>query len=176
MVKISVVLAAVAALAIAPLSAVDAAVLGPDAAQCASGSGPAVLVKVTGLKNRAGKLRARTFAGAKPSSWFNKKMALKRTEVDIPDSGPIEICMAVPAVGGYVVDLRHDLNNNGDTDKSDGAGASGNPTISLFDFFLGKKPPASKVVIQVPEGVVAISVVMKYIQGGSFKPVQVSAR
>ena len=176
MVKMSVLFGAAAALAIAPVSVAGAAVLGPDSAKCGSGSGPAVLVKVSGLKSRVGKLRVRTFSGAKPSAWFNKKMALKRVEVDIPDGGPIEICMPVPSAGGYVVDLRHDLNNNGDTDKSDGAGASGNPTISMFDFFLGRKPPASKVVVQVGEGVVAISVVMKYIQGGSFKPAQVSAR
>jgi uncharacterized protein (DUF2141 family) len=162
--------------AILPLTAADAVVLGPDAAVCGSNNGSAVLVKVSGLKSRAGAVRARTFLGANPKSWFDKKMALKRTEVKVPAAGPIEICMAVPKPGGYVIDIRHDANGDGKTDRSDGAGASGNPEISLFSFLLGKKPPASKVVVQVGTGVTPINVVVKYVQGGSFQPVQVSSR
>lgn len=163
-------------LALLPLTAADAAVLGPDAAVCGANNSSAVLVKVNGLKSRAGAVRARTFPGSNPKSWFDKKMALKRTEVRVPASGPIEICMTVPKPGGYVVDIRHDANGDGKTDKSDGAGASGNPDISLFSFLLGKKPPASKVVVQVGTGVTTINVLVKYVQGGSFKPVQVSSR
>jgi uncharacterized protein (DUF2141 family) len=166
----------VLSLACVPLSVADAAVLGPDAAVCGANSSSAVLVKVTGLKSRAGAIRARTFSGANPKGWFDKKMALKRTEVPVPSAGPIEICMAVPKPGGYVVDIRHDANNDGKTDRSDGAGASGNPEISLFSFMLGKKPPASKVVVQVGTGVTTINVLVKYVQGGSFKPIQVTTR
>ncbi len=157
-------------------SAAKAEVLGPDAARCATGNGPAILVRVTGLKSRIGAVRARTFAGSNPSSWFDKKQALKRTEVPVPAAGPVEICMPVPRSGSYVVDIRHDVNGSGKTDRSDGAGASGNPSTSLFDFLLGRKPPASQVVFQVNEGVTTISIVMKYLQGGAFKPVQVTSR
>jgi uncharacterized protein (DUF2141 family) len=154
----------------------NATVLGPDAARCIAGQGPAILVRVTGLKSRSGAVRARTFAGSNPSSWFDKKQALKRTEVPIPDSGPVEICMPVPHPGSYVVDIRHDVDGKGKTDRSDGAGASGNPSTSLFSFLLGKKPPASQVTFQVNEGVTTISIVMKYLQGGTFKPVQITSR
>lgn len=164
------------ALSVPAASGAHAAVLGPDAPKCIAGDGPAVLVRVTGLKNREGSVRARTFLGDKPSTWFSKKTYLKRTQVPVPDAGPVEICMPVPKPGPYVVDLRHDINGNGDSDRADGAGASGNPSISLFDFLLGRKPPASKVVVQVGDGVTPISITMKYVQGGSFKPVQVSAR
>jgi uncharacterized protein (DUF2141 family) len=163
-------------LALVPLSIADATVLGPDASICGANSSSAVLVKITGLKSRVGAVRARTFLGANPKGWFDKKMALKRTEVRVPATGPIEICMAVPKPGGYVVDVRHDANSDGKTDKADGAGASGNPDISLFSFLLGKKPPASKVVVNVGTGVTTINVLVKYVQGGSFKPVQVTAR
>ncbi|MFM2410854.1 MAG: hypothetical protein RL481_1682 [Pseudomonadota bacterium] len=176
MLKVRFLCVAASALLLATAPAADAAILGPDAAQCARGDGPAVLVRITGLKNRAGSVRARTFAGDKPSTWFNKKQTLKRTQVSVPASGPVEICMPVPKPGGYVVDIRHDINGNGDSDRADGAGASGNPNISLFDFLIGKKPPASKVVFQVGEGVASVSILMKYVQGGSFKPVQVTAR
>ena len=163
-------------LTLVPLSVAGAAVLGPDAAVCGANSASAVLVKVNGLKSRAGAVRARTFSALNPKSWFDKKMALKRTEVKVPASGPIEICMAVPKPGGYVIDIRHDANSDGKTDRSDGAGASGNPEMSLFSFMLGKKPPASKVVVQVGTGVTTINVLVKYVQGGSFKPVQVTSR
>ncbi len=163
-------------LALMPLSAADAVILGPDAAVCGANSSSAVLVKVTGLKSRAGAVRARTFWGLNPKSWFDKKQALRRTEVRVPTAGSLEICMPVPKPGGYVIDIRHDVNGDGKTDKADGAGASGNPDISLFSFLLGKKPPASQVVVNVGTGVTTIAVVVKYVQGGSFKPIEVSAR
>lgn len=154
----------------------EAAVLGPDAAHCASGAGPAMLVRVVGLKSRVGAVRARTFDGANRKGWFDKKMALKRTQVPVPTDGPVEICMPVPKPGGYVVDIRHDSNNNGDTDRADGAGASGNPEISLFSFLLGSKPPAAKVVVQVGQNVVPVTIIVKYVQGGSFKAIQAGGR
>jgi uncharacterized protein (DUF2141 family) len=163
-------------LALVPLSAADAVVLGPDAPICGANNSSAVLVKVNGLKSRAGAVRARTFLGANPKHWFDKKMALKRTEVRVPAAGQVEICMPVPKPGGYVIDIRHDANSDGKTDRSDGAGASGNPEMSLFSFLMGKKPPASKVVVQVGTGVTTINVLVKYVQGGSFQPVQVTAR
>lgn len=154
-----------------PVGIANASILGPDAAACASGDGPAILVRVTGFKRNAGLVRARAFSGNVPASWFDKKRALKRTEVAVPASGVAEICMKVPRPGGYVIDIRHDLNANGDTDKADGAGVSGNPNVSVFDFFLGKKPPASRVVVNVAQGVAAVPITVKYIQGGSFKPI-----
>jgi hypothetical protein len=150
--------------------------VGPDSGVCEAGNGPAALVRVVGLKSRSGKVRVRTFDGARPKSWFDRKQALKRIEVPVPASGAVEVCVAVPKAGGYVIDLRHDTNGNGDSDRSDGAGASGNPNISLFDFLLGKKPPANKVVVQIGNSVTPVSITMKYLQGGSFKPVQTAAR
>lgn len=176
MLKMRILLGSTIAFVFSASVAADAAALGPDAALCSSNGGPAMLVRVNGLKHRGGKLRLRTFLGSDRASWFDKKMALKRTEIDLPDAGPIEICMPVPRAGGYVVDLRHDTNNDGKTDRADGAGSSGNPEISLFSFMLGSKPPASKVVVQAGNGVTPVSITVKYLQGGSFKPMQVAGR
>jgi uncharacterized protein (DUF2141 family) len=155
------------AMATTPVAVADAAVLGPDSAQCVAGKGPAILVKILGLRNRGGKVRARTFLGSSPSTWFDKKQTLLRTEAETPGAGPVEICMPVPKAGGYVVDVRHDINNNGDTDRADGVGASGNPTMTMWDILLGRKPPASQVVFQVGTGVTAVTVTLKYASGGS---------
>lgn len=153
---------------------VGATVLGPDATVCERGDGPAILVNVVGFKNRAGTVRARTFGGS-PSTWFDKKHFLKRTLTDVPSSGSVAICMPVPQAGTYAVDIRHDINGNSDTDRADGAGASGNPPISLFDILFGRRPPASKVAVQVGPGVTPITVVLKYLSGGAVKPVQMSS-
>lgn len=149
-------------------SGARAAVLGPDAAVCVAGTGPAILVRVEGLKDRVGPVRVRTFGGD-PSTYFNKKKALKRLELAAPASGPVEICMAVPGPGTYAVDVRHDVNRDGKTNKTDGAGASGNPNISMFDVIFGRKPAASKVAIEVGTTVVAVNIRVKYFQGGSLK-------
>lgn len=163
-------------LAFAPAFAApaDAAILGPDAATCARGDGPAILVNVVGFKNRAGSVRARTFGG-NPSTWFDKKHLLKRTQLDIPSAGAVTICMPVPRPGVYAVDIRHDTNGNGDTDRADGAGASGNPKVSLFDIVFGRRPPAKQVSVEVGNGVTPITIVLKYVSGGAVQPIQMTS-
>jgi uncharacterized protein (DUF2141 family) len=137
---------------------------------CATGNAPAMLVRVIGLKDRSGRVRIRTFGGD-PSTYFDKTKALQRLEIPTPASGPIDICMRVPAPGVYAVDVRHDVNSNGKSDTKDGAGASGNPKMSLFDMIFKRKPSPSVVAVRVGNGVVAVPVVMKYVQGGSLKPI-----
>jgi uncharacterized protein (DUF2141 family) len=161
--------------ALLPLGGVQATSLGPDSGVCAAGNSPAILVKVIGLKDRSGKVRARTFGG-NPSNYFDKKFALARTEVATPASGTVEICMPVSKPGRYAVDIRHDVNNNGSSDKADGAGTSGNPQVSLFDILFKRRPPANKVEVSVGNGVVVVPIVINYIQGGSLKPINASAR
>lgn len=169
MVKMRKFMLACAALPLLCVGPAFANVLGPDAGVCTAGDGPAILVKVVGLKNRVGKVRARTFTG-NPKTYFDRKFYLKRTEVDVPDSGAVELCMPVPKPGRYAIDIRHDINNNGDTDKADGAGTSGNPSFSLFDILFKRRPPANKVEISVGDGVVSVPIVVNYLQGGSLKP------
>jgi uncharacterized protein (DUF2141 family) len=89
-----------------------------SAALCSPAHGPALLVRVTGLKSRAGTIRVRTFAGNNPKSWFDKKARLARVVVPAGgSSGPVDVCVGVPRAGGYVIDIRHDINANDDTDK-----------------------------------------------------------
>lgn len=162
------------ALALAGAVPAGATILGPDAALCARGEGPAILVNVVGFKSRAGTVRARTFGGD-PSKWFDKRYYLKRTLADVPSAGPVSICMPVPRPGVYAVDIRHDINNSQDSGRADGAGASGNPEVSLWDIIFKRKPPANKVGVQVGPGLTTITVVLKYVSGGSLKPVAMTS-
>jgi uncharacterized protein (DUF2141 family) len=149
-----------AALAVPAFS--SAAVLGPEPTACAGSGAPSILVRVSGFKNRAGKVRVRTFGGS-PATYFDKTKVLKRLEYDMPSSGPVEVCVPMPAPGIYAVDVRHDINNNSDTDRADGAGASGNPKISLFDVIFGRKPPAKQVQVSVGQGTTVVPIIVRYL-------------
>ena len=156
----------------------SASILGPDAARCGANGGPAILVHVAGLKDREGQVRARVFGGD-PSTWFDKRNALKRTEVPIPANGAVDICMPVERPGVYAVDIRHDTNGNGKSEIADGGGLSGNPDVSLFDVLFKRRPSVEKVSVRVGSGVTPLTIILKYKQGGSFKaiaPLQTTQR
>ncbi len=169
-------LAFVAMLSASPVAAQGkGAILGPYAARCTSGNAPAVLVNVVGLKQRTGALRLRTFGGA-TSTWFEKKGWITRVEIATPASGPIRICMPVSAPGTYAIDLRHDMNGNGETDRSDGGGASGDPKVTLLDFVFGRKPSPKVTALAVGRGVTEITITVMYLRGGALRPVEPAAR
>ena len=127
------------------------------------------MVEVNGLKNRQGQIRVRVFGGS-TATYFDKKHWLGRIEVPTPAAGAVRFCMPVPRPGTYAVDVRHDVNGDGKTDRSDGGGVSGNPQIGLFDVLFGRKPKPAKVQVQVGTGVSSVPITLKYLQGGSFRP------
>jgi hypothetical protein len=75
----------------------------------------------------------------------------------------VEVCVPVPAPGVYALDVRHDANNNSDTDRADGIGASGNPKMSLFSIIFGRRPPANQVQFKVGNGTAIVPVVVRYL-------------
>lgn len=141
----------------------------PDAGRCERAAGPALLVHVVGFANRRGTVRVRLF-GPPVSSYFDKARALRRIELPVPATGPVAICVPVPAPGLYAVDVRHDVNGNGKTDRSDGGGASGDPHLTLFDMLFSRKPDPRTVQVAVGRQVVDVSVTLMYLKGGSFRP------
>lgn len=149
-------LIAIAALSAPPLAAQN----GP----CTVSSGPAIHVVINGLKHRKGTVRIRLFGGD-PKTYFDKRYALQRVEFATPDSGSVEYCIMVPRPGTYAVDIRHDTNGNGKSDTADGAGVSGNPNVSMLDVIFKKKPPATKVQINVGNGSTSTTIVVKYFSG-----------
>ncbi len=157
------------------VTAQPSAIIGPDATVCANGTGSAILVRVEGMKDRVGLVRVRTFGGD-PSSYFDKKRALQRVELAAPTSGPVAICMKVPGPGTYAVDIRHDFNRDRKTSRSDGAGASGNPHVTLFDILFKRKPSPEKVAVRVGNGVVPINIRLKYFGGAPASSEKSAAR
>ena len=130
-----------------------------DLARCNSGTGPALLVTVTGVNASSGKMRVQTYRANK-AEWMEKGKWLHRIEV-AAKAGSMSFCLPVPEAGTYGVAIRHDVNGNGKTDFSDdGGGISNDPSINIFN--LGK-PSYTKVGVAVRGEVKSIRITMKYL-------------
>ncbi|PTQ07795.1 hypothetical protein CLG96_16740 [Sphingomonas oleivorans] len=168
-------LAAVLAALAAPAGAARGAIFGPHVADCSPEAGrPAMLVQVTGFKSRTGLVRVQSYGN--PKRFFEKGAWLERVEIPTPANGSVEICMPVPSSGTYAVSVRHDVNGSGKSDMKDGGGLSGNPSVSLTDLIFKRKPDPEEVAVHVGSGVVTVPVVLKYVQGGSVKPIRTAFR
>jgi len=55
--------------------------------------------------------------------------------------------------------------------RADGGGFSGNPPVSLIDLAFKRKPAMAKVAFSVAGSTRVVPVTLKYLQGGSFRPV-----
>ena len=150
-------------LLIASAGAAPAAIIGEDAAVCASGK-PSVLVRVSGIKRPSGKLKIGVYEAG---HYLQRKGTVSKETVPIRSSGPFDVCLAVPGPGRYAVAIHHDLNANGTKDIGDGAGYSNNPKLSLTNL----KPAFSRTSVQVGSAPRRVSVVLQYRKGLSIRPV-----
>lgn len=141
----------------------------PSGTPCHPGTARQIVVRIEGFRTRSGNVRVRLF-GDPPASYFDKRKTVVRIEMPIPQSGPVEICVRAPRPGLYAIDVRHDVNVNGKTDRQDGGGASGNPRISLLDMLFARKPAAKSVQFAVQSGTTIVPVTLMYLQGGVFRP------
>ncbi len=157
---------ALGALALAlPATGAQAAV-GPDAAVCNAGNRPALLVNVSGFKNRAGRVRVQLY-GSNPKDFLEKGKKLRRIDLPVSAAGTMSICVAVPAPGVYAVGVRHDADGNNKSGWNDGGGFSNNPKITL----LSLKPQHRQAAVTVGGGVKPVNVVLNYRTGLKIAPV-----
>jgi uncharacterized protein (DUF2141 family) len=129
----------------------------PAVAAC---DGPALLVKVDGLKNRTAEIRVRAFGGD-PRTYFDKKFVTAAIYKKPPATGPVDYCLPVKP-GVYAVDVRQDVDGDGKTGSADGIGISGNPQMSMLDVVFKRRPPNDVVQVRVGQGVTPLSVVLRY--------------
>ncbi|MDO9368828.1 MAG: DUF2141 domain-containing protein [Sphingopyxis sp.] len=153
---------------IVPVSAQGAA-LGPSAALCNSNS-TAVQVDVRGFKKRSGTVRVQIYNAN--SGYLEKRKWIERVDVPVSRAGTMSICVPVKQQGSYVVSVRHDMNGNGKSDRSDGAGLSGNPDMKVSDFIFKRKPKLAEVSFAVGGATKRVPVVLNYVNGLSFDPVE----
>ena len=154
------------ALALAAQPGVAQAALGPDAATCRAGGGPAILVNVNGFKARTGNLRVNVY-GSDPEKFLERGQYVRQINLPVTRSGPMPVCVALPRSGRYAVAVRHDVDGDGN-DWGDGGGFSRNPRLSLTSL----RPRYDHVAFSVASGVQPIPVVLNYRFGLSIRPVR----
>jgi uncharacterized protein (DUF2141 family) len=137
----------------------------PNDPTCARGGSPAVLVRVSGLKNGAGKVRVQAYG---PGAARHLKKGGWAGRVDVPLAGrrSVDICLPLPAPGQYSVAVRHDSNANRKSDWNDGAGFSRNPRLSLLG-----RPSFGQTAVAVRGGPARINVVINYRNGMTVGPI-----
>ncbi len=150
--------------------------LGMAEGRCRAGEpGPAFLITVTGLKDRGGTMKAELYPAndtdflADDNVLINAHKTFRRVVIDVPKSGPVELCIRAPAAGAYGLSLLHDRDGNRKFGLSiDGVGFGSNPD-SLGPF----KPKIAVGRVVAGGGVTAISVRMMYRRGlFSFGPMK----
>jgi uncharacterized protein (DUF2141 family) len=166
-----------AALAVALPSQAQAqapVILGPHAALCADDAkGPAVLVTVSGYKDRKGQTRFELYAAKDGEFLTNTKKLIEAGKVfervDVPTAadGDMSVCLPVREPGTYAVIALHDRNNSGKLDPfSDGVALSRNPKLRLA------KPKAAEVAIVIGQEVKPVRMTLNYMSGLSVGPVK----
>ena len=164
--------------ALAPLMLAAALPSSPDLgkaeARCRAGeTGPALLIAIDGLKDRAGTLKLEVYPSndADFLSDDNKLVAagkvFRRVEIALPSAGGVEMCARIPGPGMYSVSVLHDRDGNRKFGWTiDGIGFTGNPHLGW------SKPKASHTRIIAGAGITRARVVMNYRHGLGMGPLR----
>jgi len=134
--------------------------------------GPALVVDITGFKDRRGLIKLEVyppvdgeFLGTDTKLVAEGK-TFRRVEERVPASGPVALCVKVPATGTYSVVVLHDRNSDHKFQwTSDGVGFPGNPHIGWG------APKAAAARISVGPHVTRTTVVLNYFRGFGMGPI-----
>ena len=141
--------------------------LGVAEGRCrANEPGPALLITVSGLEDRKGIIRAELYPPNNQDFLQDDNILVsngktfRRAIERVPATGPVRLCLRVPAPGRYALSVVHDRNGGGAFSLShDGIGFAGNPHLGL------SKPKAAAVAVEAGAGLTPITVVMNYRRG-----------
>jgi uncharacterized protein (DUF2141 family) len=148
--------------------------LGKAAGRCRPGEqGASLLVEVAGLKDRRGRLKLELYPPNDADFLEDDNVLVaagktfRRVEVDVPPSGPVEMCVRAPSAGTFAVSLLHDRDANRKFGLSvDGIGFAGNPRLGM------SKPRAAVASVRVGSAPTRTRIVLNYRKGlMSFGPI-----
>lgn len=163
-------LAAIGAAALLPAMPVHArsgqAVLGSDASACEAGGGPAIMVTISGLKDRKGRLKLELYP-ANATDFLRADYELekegkvfRRVWADLPADGPVAMCIRAPRAGSYALWFTHDRDGKNKFNFwTDGGGIPSNVRIGA------SKPKYTAALVEVGSGVTTIAIRAQYLRG-----------
>jgi len=154
-----------AAFAMAAPASADPRETSPNDKSCANPALTTMTVRVTGLKNGAGKVRVQVY-GPGPANYLAKGKWVRRVDMPLNGRRSVDVCVPLPRPGQYSFAVRHDSNANRKSDWNDGAGFSRNPKLSLTG-----RPSFSQTAVNAARGQGRISIVMNYRSGLSVRPI-----
>lgn len=144
--------------------------LGIAEGRCRPGeSGPALTITVAGLKDRKGTVKAELYPAndndflQDDNILINQGKTFRRVVMDVPESGPVVLCLRAPAAGTYGLSLLHDRDRDRRFNKSwdgDGVGFGANPS-GQGPF----KPRISVGRVTVGNGPTPVTIRMMYRNG-----------
>jgi uncharacterized protein (DUF2141 family) len=149
--------------------------LGKAEGQCRPGEkGPAALITLTGLKDRAGFMRTEVYPPNDKDFLEDDNVLImdgktfRRVETPLAQSGPVQLCVRLPAPGRYTMSVLHDRDRNRKFGISnDGIGFPNNPRLGLA------KPRAETVAFTAGPGITELSIRLNYRRGMfSFGPLK----
>lgn len=149
--------------------------LGKAEGQCRPGEkGPAVLITLTGLKDRTGQMRAEVYPANDDDFLEDDNILVmdgktfRRVEEPLAQSGPVQLCVRLPGPGSYTLSVLHDRDMNRKFGiSSDGIGFPNNPKLGL------SKPKAAAVRFDAGPGITDLSIRLNYRRGMfSFGPLK----
>lgn len=157
---------ALAAIAVTVAMPAHAQAIGGDAGACGAGGGPAILANLGGLKDRNGVLKLELYPAneadflAPDTKLIAAGKVFRRIRVEVPASGPVEICMRVPRPGRYALLAVHDRDGKNKFNFfSDGAGFPSNAKLGM------SRPKLAQALIDVGPGVVSTVIRLQYLRG-----------
>jgi len=141
--------------------------LGKAEARCRAGEpGPALLISVTGLRDRKGLVKAEVYPAndadflADDNVLLSEGKVFRRAEQDLPDSGPVTLCLRIPGPGAYSILVLHDRDGNHKFGWfSDGVGFPGSARLGMH------KPKAAMARIVAGSGLTHVTITMMYRHG-----------
>ncbi|RVU05445.1 DUF2141 domain-containing protein [Novosphingobium umbonatum] len=81
-------------------------------------AGPSFLVSVNGLKDRKGHIKVEVYPATDADFLQDDNILVyqgktfRRVEEEVPQTGPVQVCIRVPAAGAYGLTVLHDRDNN----------------------------------------------------------------
>ncbi|MFM9829376.1 MAG: DUF2141 domain-containing protein [Sphingomonas sp.] len=140
--------------------------IGTDGAACDQAQGPAILATITGLKDRAGRLKLELYPATDEDFLKDDRdleaqgKVFRRIWAATPATGTVAMCIKVPHEGRYALFFTHDRDGKNKFNFwSDGGGVPGNVKLGRA------RPKLSSAIVDVPNGVAAVEIKAQYLRG-----------